>query len=138
MAMERGAFADARDLAIQGSAANRGSGELLLARARADRALGNPTMAIRLARLVLTESPDNVEARDLLVEVAAEVRDVEALEEARRRLEEEEDDGVGQEEQKEVFCLTRNLPHVSLPQPHRDKTRVKGLSYTQSLPSREN
>jgi len=82
IAAQRGDLPAARDLAVRALGANPNSPLLLLARADAERRLGNYTMARELARLVLTEDPNSIDAREILVDVALNGRAPDALEEA--------------------------------------------------------
>lgn len=87
LALRRGDYAIARDLAIRGGGTNPQSVDLVLARARAELALNELAMARELARLVLRTRPDNAEACEVLVDACLAWRDADALDEARRLVE---------------------------------------------------
>jgi len=84
LAFGRGDFALARDRAIRSLATHPDSAALLLARAKAERALNNTHLARELARMVLSEDPENAHARNLLVELALASADPEALADAEK------------------------------------------------------
>ncbi len=75
MAGERGDYAEARDLANRGLAANPRSRRLLLARAKAEHQLGNTSLAVRLATTIVTEDPSNADAGRFLADAAAGLTD---------------------------------------------------------------
>ena len=58
-----------------------------MARAAAERAVGNLEMAAELADVVLQRDPGNVEARDMFIGIALDTRDRERLQKARRLVE---------------------------------------------------
>jgi tetratricopeptide (TPR) repeat protein len=61
-------YISARDLAIRGLAANPESISLLLARAEAEKLLGNHQATLEMARLVLDKDPGNINAMKLIIE----------------------------------------------------------------------
>ena len=67
IAMKEEKFADARDIAIRGAGANPRDISLILARARAELAMDNPQIASELGYMALRSSPQDSDARDLLV-----------------------------------------------------------------------
>jgi tetratricopeptide (TPR) repeat protein len=81
--MEQDDYKAARDFAIRGLASNPESVPLVLARARAENALGNGQMAAELAHVAMVKSPENAESREVLVAVALKGGDAELLKEAR-------------------------------------------------------
>ena len=82
LAMDRMDIAGARDLAIRATEANPGHRDLLLARAEAERRLGNLGMARELVRTLLKQNPDDPGSLDALVSLAGSPPDAKALEEA--------------------------------------------------------
>ncbi len=82
VAMEQEDYKAARDFSIRGLASNPESVPLVLARARAESALGSGQMAAELAHVALAKSPENSEARDLLIAFALKGGDAELLKEA--------------------------------------------------------
>lgn len=86
LAERRGDHQAARTLAIRALSALPGNAKLMIARAEAERTLGNVQIARELIRLVLLDNPLNVAAFTLLAEMALTGRDKTELEEVRRKL----------------------------------------------------
>jgi tetratricopeptide (TPR) repeat protein len=82
LAMDRMDIAGARDLAIRATEANPGHRDLLLARADAERRLGNLGMAREVVRTLLKQNPDDPGSLDALVSLAGSPPDAKVLEEA--------------------------------------------------------
>ncbi len=66
IAMRNGEHEAARDLAIRALGSNAGNSELLLARSRAELALGNSRTAQDLAGLTLRKDPNNLAAKEIV------------------------------------------------------------------------
>jgi len=81
-AMQRREYAAARDYAIRALGSNPNQPLLTLARAQAERALGNFRIAAELTRQVLSNHPESPEARAAFYEIAATAGDPELLNEA--------------------------------------------------------
>ncbi len=86
IAMQEGAYADAREAAIRGLGGNPDNPALLAARSRAELALDNTSMATQVANLALKADPNSAEARDIIVAVARKTQDRTLLEQARNLL----------------------------------------------------
>jgi cellulose synthase operon protein C len=71
MAMQDGRHENARDLAIRALGANPNHVALLVARGRAELALGNTRMGVELAHMALQQDSNSTQALDVLVEAAA-------------------------------------------------------------------
>ncbi len=82
IAIQEGAYDDARDVALRALGANPDDSALLAARGRAELRLGNTQMAIQLARLSLQNDPNSAVARDVVVTAAQNTRDRVLLNEA--------------------------------------------------------
>jgi len=70
ISMQAGEYSNARDYTIQALGANPNKPSLLSARGRIELAIGNVQMAAKLAHMVLSQDPNNTEARDVLVKAA--------------------------------------------------------------------
>ena len=77
----RGDAAGARSLAAKAMEANPGSKELVLAKAEAERRLGNLAMARELIRALLKQNRDDADALDTLVSLAGNPPEPKAIEE---------------------------------------------------------
>jgi tetratricopeptide (TPR) repeat protein len=82
IAASRQDYAAARELAIRALGANPNNLRLLLARADAEWALNNTSMARQQVLTALQEEPNSIEARDFLINLALAGRDQKALGEA--------------------------------------------------------
>lgn len=87
LAQQRRDFTGARDLAMRALGANPNNSRLLLARASVENSLNNFDLAQELVRSVLKDEPENVDAYELLTEVALKAHDPGALAKARDSLE---------------------------------------------------
>jgi predicted Zn-dependent protease len=87
LARQRGDNQGARDLALRALGANPNNSRLTLARASAELALNNTAMAQELARTVLKDEPGNLDAYELLTEMALKAHDSGALAKLREALE---------------------------------------------------
>lgn len=82
MAMQSEDYETARDRAIRAAGSNPNHSGLLAARARAEMALGNVRLGTQLARMLLTDDPNNVDAVELLVDAGIRSDDVALFDEA--------------------------------------------------------
>jgi len=83
LALAEGKYENARDLAIRALGSNPNNLALLAARGRAEVALGNPRLAVEVARLVLQKDPNSTETLDVLLAAALRAKDNTLLQEAR-------------------------------------------------------
>jgi len=86
-AMQQREYKIACDAAVRALESNPGNLALLLARARAELALGYAPMAVRLAREALRQDPNGAEALSVIVDASLTGNDRSLLEEARTLLE---------------------------------------------------
>jgi tetratricopeptide (TPR) repeat protein len=82
LAMDRLDVASARDIATRAMEANPDRKELVLARAEAERRLGNPSMARELVRRLLKQSQEDADVLNALISLAGNPPDAKAMEEA--------------------------------------------------------
>jgi tetratricopeptide (TPR) repeat protein len=82
IAMQQGDYETARDCAIRAVGSNPNNLALLSARGRAEAAIGNAQMATELARMVLEQDPNSVEALGVLVDAGLTSEDRSLLQEA--------------------------------------------------------
>ncbi len=87
IAMRERQYQTAGDLAARALTFNPNVPALLVARARVELALGYPPMAAKLARQVLQQDPNNMEAIDVFTQAALGGRDRNLLEQARTVIE---------------------------------------------------
>ncbi|MBN1805950.1 MAG: tetratricopeptide repeat protein [Sedimentisphaerales bacterium] len=87
IAMQEQDYNTARDYAIRAIGSNPDNLSLLAARSRAELALGNTSLAMELARLVIQKDQNNIEARDVFVTAALASNNRRYLEEADKLLE---------------------------------------------------
>jgi predicted Zn-dependent protease len=83
LAMDRLDVAGARDIATRAMEANPDRKELILARAEAERRLGNPGMAKELVGRLLKQSPDDADVLNALISLVGNPPDAKAMEEAK-------------------------------------------------------
>jgi tetratricopeptide (TPR) repeat protein len=84
--MQRGDYASARDMAIRARGANPGNVRLLVARAAAEKNLGNVELAGELARMVLADAPGNPDALTILANVLSDKNDQPGLTELKLQI----------------------------------------------------
>jgi tetratricopeptide (TPR) repeat protein len=113
IAMRQEDYQAACAYAVRALESNPGQPVLLVARARAELALGYAPMAARLAREALGQDPNSVEALTVLTEAAVNARDRTLLEEARRLNE----SALGRTPGNEQLLITRAHVLVALQTP---------------------
>ena len=113
MAMQEKEYENARNYAIRALGSNPDNSALLSARGRAELALANYQMAAELAKLVLQKDPNSIEARDVLVSAALEIKDRSLLEQARTLIE----SGIGDGPANEQLLISRARVMVALKSP---------------------
>jgi tetratricopeptide (TPR) repeat protein len=118
VAMRQGEYKAACDCAVRALESNSGNPMLLLARGRAELALGYAPMAVRLAREVLQRDPNSTEALSVLVDSALRGPDRSLLEEVRTRI----DSALGRDPKNEGLLLSKayvlsalGLPKEAIP-----------------------
>ncbi len=119
IAMRQGQYKAACDYAVRALESNPRNPLLLLARGRAELALGYAPMAVRLAREVLQQDPNSLEAAGLLTNGALRSRDRTLLQESRTTI----DAFLGRDPKNERLLISRayvltalELPQAGIPE----------------------
>ena len=112
-AMRQEDYKAACDYAVRALESNPKNPTLSLARGRAELALGYAPMAVRLAREVLQQDPNSVDALSLLVDGASTGKDRAPLQEARALI----DSALGRNPKNESLLISRTRALTLLEQP---------------------
>jgi tetratricopeptide (TPR) repeat protein len=126
IAVQKGEYQTARDLANRALGSNPNNPALLSARGRAELALENTQMAVELARLALQKDPNNAEAISLLVDAGLSGNNRNLLEEALASVE----SAVSRDPANEKLLLLRAHVLASLQEPRKAIPEIEAYCQT--------